>query len=262
MPREEDEQLREARATLGRVTLESFSATPATIGPWGGSLLSWRVNGPTDRDFTVRLNQGQVPRVGTRSVSPQSETKYTLTAHSYRATKTLGSQTVGVDLESCATVAIPEVLIQQLVENDIHEYLDQNRDITLRTGPFGMVQPISVDVSWLGIAIKLKFRKHVNNRPNPNIDVDGVFVPHVRSGELLITESKLRVDIWFDQPFELFVDAFDLCHVRERFEHALKEGILERVRELVEEVPPAAGGRRYHSVRLLPSSLEILTCPE
>ncbi|HEX7364974.1 MAG TPA: hypothetical protein VF366_07410 [Dehalococcoidia bacterium] len=58
--------------------INSFSASPATIGPGQSSVLSWDVTGCT----TVNIDQsiGNVALSGTRVVSPTKNTTYTLTA--------------------------------------------------------------------------------------------------------------------------------------------------------------------------------------
>ena len=54
---------------LADVSLESFNANPTAIIPFGASVLSWRVTGPTS-GFHVELNQQTVVRSGEQVNTP------------------------------------------------------------------------------------------------------------------------------------------------------------------------------------------------
>ncbi len=85
---------------LSEVSLESFNANPTAIGPFGTSVLSWRVTGPTS-GFHVELNQQTVVRSGEQVVQPVNTTTYRLTANARGVSELLGSVQVAADRSSC-----------------------------------------------------------------------------------------------------------------------------------------------------------------
>jgi hypothetical protein len=62
---------------LNQVKLKSFTATPTRIGPFGASVLSWEVTGPTG-EFGVELGGTQVPPLSFRPVRPAVTSRYRL----------------------------------------------------------------------------------------------------------------------------------------------------------------------------------------
>src|SRR5206468_4108561 len=85
---------------LAHVSLESFNANPTSIGPFGTSVISWRVTGVTG-DVLVKLNGQDVAESDEQVVQPTITTTYRLTANLGGASKVLGIRQVTVDTSSC-----------------------------------------------------------------------------------------------------------------------------------------------------------------
>src|SRR5437762_833836 len=73
---------------------------PSAIGPFGASVLGWRVTGPTS-GFHVELNGQGVTKSGEQVVQPASTTTYRLTANAGQFSKALGTRQVAVDIFAC-----------------------------------------------------------------------------------------------------------------------------------------------------------------
>src|SRR5258707_2352828 len=84
---------------LADVELKSFKADPTSIGPFGASVLSWQVTGPTG--FHVELNGQTVTKSGQEVVQPISTTVYRLVARAGRFNKPLKTLQVVVDASAC-----------------------------------------------------------------------------------------------------------------------------------------------------------------
>jgi hypothetical protein len=100
---------------LPEVTLKKFKAEPASIQPFGASLLSWAVEG---KGFTVKLDGVEVAKVGEKVVRPSSDRIYRLTAVIQGGVQYLGSVAVHVLTQECesfnAIVNPQQFLVVQL----------------------------------------------------------------------------------------------------------------------------------------------------
>ncbi|MCK4365193.1 MAG: hypothetical protein KAW45_04030 [Thermoplasmatales archaeon] len=77
---------------VGKMTIDSFQATPGIINEGETSTLSWIVTGAT----TVEIDNGigNVSLIGTRIVTPTETTTYTLTARDENSTQTATAQVI------------------------------------------------------------------------------------------------------------------------------------------------------------------------
>ncbi len=76
----------EVRVVVSSIGIQSFTATPATIGPGATTTLSWNVTGATS--VSIDNGVGAVAASGTTTVAPNSTTTYTLTATGPGGTQT------------------------------------------------------------------------------------------------------------------------------------------------------------------------------
>jgi hypothetical protein len=173
---------------LGEVSLKSFKATPTNIGPFGASVLSWSVEGPAG--FHVELNSANVAKTGQRVVQPTSTAIYRLSAHSGRASKSLGTVQVIVDRASCEAYEIgnPRSAIEAPVRAGIN-----NSDSLYFKDPF----PLIVGFSPGRIFIRLHLGKEVNNFPNPSVTINASFGLTIHDGTLEPFGEQISIDISF-----------------------------------------------------------------
>lgn len=175
--------------TLDEVSLESFTAQPTNIGPFGASVLTWSVTGPSG-GFNVKLNSQTVPKTSTQVVHPTSNALFRLSAHARQASKPLGSVTVTVDRTSCVTYDIANP--QSAIRAPLRRGISQSDDLYFRSDP-----GLSVTFSPGRILIKLRLKKEVNNFPNPDVDIDTSFGLAVNNGVLEPIAEQISVDISF-----------------------------------------------------------------
>jgi uncharacterized cupredoxin-like copper-binding protein len=94
-------------------TIESFTATPATIAPGASTTLAWSVNGATA--VTIAANSGTSPGTVTGNsltVSPAMSTVYTLTATNAAGTAVTQSVSVTVSEPGPVSIQITPSLVQ------------------------------------------------------------------------------------------------------------------------------------------------------
>jgi hypothetical protein len=163
---------------LGDVELQSFTATPPTIGPFGSSVLRWVVTGPA-KGFTVKLDGATVNRSASRTVEPRVTTPYRLNAHAGPYDESLAILSVIVDTSTCSVVdsSFPDPrgellnLVKNLVLNSDSSLYIPERAIL---GPFGEMTfvPLQPSLSFQPgrMRIVLHLSKHVP-APDPAIDV-------------------------------------------------------------------------------------------
>jgi hypothetical protein len=161
---------------LETAALGHFTATPAAIGPFGNSELSWSVTGTGA--FRVELNGTQVGRSGKQTVRPMVTTPYRLEAHAGTAVKTLATVTLQVDTSSCA-------LVQSSFTDPRAEFLTFVTNAVLGSDPTLSIPPpdpsrnrgqpitheptIELHPGYMRIVMHLT--KSVADVPDPRIDV-------------------------------------------------------------------------------------------
>lgn len=100
-----------APAATTAPVVSAFNADPASITAGGASTLSWTVNGAA----TVTIDQGigDVALSGTRSVSPASNTVYTLKATNSAGTTTATAQIIVTPVPTPST-GLPDLIIEDI----------------------------------------------------------------------------------------------------------------------------------------------------
>src|ERR1700733_184208 len=96
---------------LENVSLNSFTASPSAIGPFGVSDLAWSVAG-VKSPVRVLLDASAVPAIGHTVVQPVATQGYNLSAISGQARKPLGHVTVTVDRSSCEESSLGNLLAE------------------------------------------------------------------------------------------------------------------------------------------------------
>src|SRR5215510_15879540 len=144
--------LAKALAALQEVELESFTATPSTILPFGQSELRWRVKAPAL--VHLELDGHQVPRIGSQVVHPGLTRTFKLVARASTLSSDVGQVTVVVDLGACIQVNISEAQVHDKLLEVVETLMAEDKQLTLRSPPV-------VDVTPAGIVMKLRFEIHV-----------------------------------------------------------------------------------------------------
>jgi hypothetical protein len=180
---------------LTDVRLNSFTATPSTIGPFGASLLKWSVGG-VKPGVRVLLDNGQVPAASQRTVQPQSTHVYRLAAAAGSARKPLGTATVQVNVSTCADAELFGAF--DFMRNLLKAAIDD--EPTTYWSGFGS-DKLSVEAKDGKIVFHMLFRKRLNNVPDLWVDLDGFFGLAVVDGQFVATgvsaEGSAQFPRWF-----------------------------------------------------------------
>jgi hypothetical protein len=154
---------------LTDVRLNSFTATPSTIGPFGASLLNWNVGG-VKPGVRILLENSQVPAVSHRTVQPPSTHIYHLAAAAGSARKSLGTATVHVNVSTCADVALTGAFT--FMRNLLKTAIEQ--EPTTYWSSFGP-DKLSVEATQGNINFHMLFRMRLDNAPDLWVDLNGSF---------------------------------------------------------------------------------------
>ncbi len=160
-----EQALAKALEALQQVELESFTATPSTIGPFAQSELRWRVNAPAS--VKLELDGRPVARNGSKVVQPTTTRTFSLVARASTLSSLLGQRTVTVNLDACALITVPEADVQATLLGVIEMLMAEDPALSLRS------QPV-LDVTPSGIVMKLRFLVKVPNSRNPDFNVDAL----------------------------------------------------------------------------------------
>lgn len=185
-----DEVEKRAMEILGRVTVEYFTATPDSIGPFGTSVLAWSIEGPPSVSVTIEATQ--VARTGSMQISPSATRTYHLFGHVSIYSMLLATVTVTMNQSSCIMARSPDTL-KDLLETII--------TMGLRTSPKfeGFYFPdewepdrkkIHIDITANNVFFKVQFKKRIKYFPNPLVTLSAdfkIFSGHV---PLLVTGRK------------------------------------------------------------------------
>ncbi|MBZ0291592.1 MAG: hypothetical protein K8L99_03400, partial [Anaerolineae bacterium] len=193
-----DDQQDRAAEILGEVKLISFTADPPAIGPFGASMLRWRVEGPAG--FHVELNFTTVAKSGSRAVQPTSTATYRLSAVALGVRKLLGTVQVAVNTMACNTYQMYKPDDQ--IKRTLMAFINANEDVYFRIDPstigWGQTaerfEPI-VNFSPGRIRFRLYLQKRVNNFPDPSVDIDASFSLIIRDGSLQSAAEQVSVDV-------------------------------------------------------------------
>jgi hypothetical protein len=249
----------DALECLAKVTVGSFTATPTTVPPFGGSAtLRWGVTVPSGCVVGIKLNGTPVGRSGSQEVHPAITTTYTLVAALRGLTRVLKSVSVRVDTSACVTRSVPESLIRSQVRSAVAELDAAESRLSQRSDP-------SVEIDADGIHVALRFKLAIDNFADPNIDVDFTIGLRVRNGSVEPFYKSFAVDV--DWPWWVTVITAGVSKIVEEFidgriEARLKPAILAAVKEqiddLVDQIP---GDLRLHSLSLAENEIRVTVCP-
>jgi peptidoglycan-associated lipoprotein len=116
-------------ATMGRATVNSFTADPPRIERGQGSTLRWSVSNATD--MSIDQNVGPVQSQGSRQVYPSATTTYTLTVNGPNGTDT---KTVTIEVASAPPPPPPTTTqptlsaMDELTKNAQDAYFDYDHN--------------------------------------------------------------------------------------------------------------------------------------
>ena len=111
------------------IQLQSFTAKPDALQPFGEAEISWEVTGPDG--FGVTLNGLPVQRSAHTTVAPRVSTGYALSAYAGTGTKPLASLGISVDTVSCITVEASPGFRKSLLQDCVGSALGANADLSL-----------------------------------------------------------------------------------------------------------------------------------
>ena len=171
---------------LEQVELKSFGANPATIGPFGASIVSWDVAGPSG--FSVQLNGQTVARTAHEAVQPLGTTGFNLAAKAGPLSRTLGTVRVTVDTSQCTTnflVNPRSSIVAPIIVN-----VNDVGGVTFRDGSIP-----TVTFSPGRIRIQMYLSKSISYFPDPDVDIDMSFGLAVTNGALQSTAEQVNVNI-------------------------------------------------------------------
>jgi len=196
-PRSEsaDETHERVVAMLDKVTLDYFTSDPATIAPYGSSLLKWKVNGAAE----VRIDfDWGLENAGSKTVQPQSSHTYRLYAYLDNDSKFLGSVAVNVNLGRC--VSLQDVIVAQALKYALQTEIDDATGVYFRVVPkqnsqgavtYGASEP-EIMVTPGQIRFILKLGAYLDNGPNPDIDIDASFGLDVVASDTILAIGHRR----------------------------------------------------------------------
>ena len=183
---------------LGQVQLDSFTATPATIPPFGESVLSWRVSKLPNN---VRLSLGgrtpgeNLPAEGSRIASPRATTTYQLVASTSVIDSILGKVTVNVDTTDCVTFPIPEVEIRTQVQEGLEQDDGRKEQVLGIDVEIRLRRPAEIEIDENGLHISIALEAKIPNFPNPKIDVDALIILSASNGQPVFTYAKFDTNV-------------------------------------------------------------------
>jgi hypothetical protein len=229
---------------LDDVVLKSFTARPSEILPFGASVLSWSVSGPTG--FRVRLNGSNVARTGERAVQPSATSTYRLSAHARQASLLLGTVNVLVDRSSCITYELANP--RSAIEAPVRAGVLARDDLSFRD------QGLVVRFSPGRVHLALRLEKEQDKFPNPSVNVDSSFGLFVQDGTLVTRNAVVSVDIkvpfwaWLIPGASIGL-AIAIDMARESTQRLMRDTI-ENLGRLLDFLATPPGGRRLSTVRV------------
>jgi len=254
----DDDQIDDDVEVLGDVDLNSFTASPATIAPFGGgSTLRWSVSLP-QLGVQVRLNGRTVTASGSQAVHPSVSTRYTLTAHHRGASRQLGAVTVHVETSGCITVTVPESTIRDAIRRAVDE-------IDRAESRFSQRSPARVEIDPDGIHVALRLKVAIDNFADPDVDVDCTIGLRLRAGAVEVYLRRFTVDV--DFPWWVTVVTAGVSKIVEEFvdgtiERRLKPRLLQQAQAqldaLVAQLP---SNLRLQALAAVQDGLRVTACP-
>jgi hypothetical protein len=200
---------------LADVTLASFTANPAAIGPFDTSTLQWSVHGVKPR-VRVLLDTTEVTAAGSAVVQPAVSAGYTLSAASGLARKTLGHATVDVERSTCSETEMLNLLAN--LRTQLFDAIANPKDPKFKTfwpPPAAGADPLSVTLSdeqFARIVIHMSFLVEIPKWYSPNLSVtldlsfglavvNGAFIAVVPTSEASVNAGVIG---WLLGPYVMF----------------------------------------------------------
>lgn len=256
-PDPEDDDILEC---LAKVKVGSFTATPTSVPPFGGSAtLRWGVTVPSGCAVGLRLNGTPVARSGSQEVHPAATTTYSLAAVVRGLTRVLKSVSVRVDTGACITRPVAESLIRTQLRSTVDKLDAAEPRLSQRSDP-------SVEIDANGIHVALRFKLAIDNFADPSIDVDFTIGLRVRNGSVEPFYRSFAVDV--DWPWWVttitagvskIVEEFIDGRIEARLKPAILTGVKDQIDDLVGQIP---GGLRLHSLSLAENEIRVTVCPD
>jgi hypothetical protein len=243
---------------LGDTTLDSFKAEPPAIGPFSGSHLSWSVTAP--ERVKVQLDGAIVSKHGGQNVAPDSTHSYHLSAKAGRLTKPLGTVAVQVNLSQC--IEISTTILEKFIEPFIQDRIDADtsgiyfRNLAV-VDSHGVITHVRAKPKlWITpgrINILLQLAQHVDNFPDPDVDIsvsfglgmvaDGLTV--LTSRRIVSVNEEINVDVTF--PWYAWLVPGALIGLSVAIDGGKERG-RARAREMIQEIvgppnPPPLNGQ-------------------
>lgn len=259
-PRPPDEVLDNALDDLLQMSVDSFTATPASIGPFGESELHWEVSGPPT--VQLRLNGRSVPRKGSQTVRPLETRSYALVGAAVGGLHAeLARLTLPVDLSACMTFSVDQASIEQALLRVVQGYLDDHPKASTR-------KPPEIAVTPSGIELKLRFEIEVDNSFDPDFDVDALIGLHLIDGAIEPYYREYSADLdfewWQDAinslggPILAFVIAFYENNAQSEAQRKILEGIRDEIAVFSAALP---SGWAPHQVVMGDGEIVVRSCP-
>lgn len=173
---------------LQKVQLESFTATPSSLGPFGQAQLRWRVSAPAGVSF--KLDGRAVTRSGSQVVRPTETRAFKLTAHAPGVAALVGQLVLPVDLAACTTLSISEAEVQAKVLEVVNRMLAESPQVSNRSAPV-------IDVTPQGIMLRLRFVVEVEDARNPDFNIDALIGLGIDGQGLVTFFKEFRADLDF-----------------------------------------------------------------
>ena len=254
------EMIDRALDCLAEVELESFTATPSTIEPFGGAAtLAWSARRPSScAGLTFRLNGVSVPPSGSRQVQPSVTTTFRLEATMFGLRRALGTVAVAVDTSGCFSGAVPETDIRSQVQTVVTAFAAASDRIDERA-------PAGVEVEPAGIVLRLRFEINIDNFVDPDLDVDCTIQLHAQNGDIVPTYRSFSVDVdwpWWVTGLSLGISKIVEEVVEDKIQGQLRAQLLQAVDDAFDghlALIPAT--HRLYSVTTVTNAINFTVCP-
>ena len=254
------EMIDRALECLAEVELESFTANPTTLEPFGGAAtLAWSAQRPSGcAGLAFRLNGVSVPPSGSRQVQPSVTTAFRLEAAMFTLRRTLGTVTVAVDTGGCFAGVVPESAIRSQVQGVVTAFAAESARIDERA-------PAGVEVEPAGIVMRLRFEINIDNFVDPNLDVDCTIQLQAANGDVVPTYRSFSVDVdwpWWVTGLSLGISKIVEEVIEDQIQGRLRAQLLEAVDaafdEQLELIPDT---HRLYSVTTVTNAINFTVCP-
>src|SRR5262245_12664940 len=229
------EMIEKAGECLGQTRLARFAADRTAIQAGDSVTISWSVEFPARCGLTVRLNNTQVPKQGSRTIRPVRSVQYRLDVGAAGLSKFLGLVNVQVDATSCVQREIPEDVVRPDILATVDASLaDYNANPENKDHPVSKRRQTVVEIEPDGILLRLRLKLGINNFFDPDVDVDAkIDVGMSPEGKVVAFYKSFAVDV--DWPWWVTGITLGISKIVEEFvdgmvEDAMKNRILNDLR--------------------------------